>query len=284
MRINRETVLVGKRVVLVPYRRQHVPIYHEWMQDPTIQQQTASEPLTLEQEYEMQQTWARDEDKLTFIILAQPTEHGAAPTTSVEELVKRCKMVGDVNIFFNDSVPDGPGSEDSDDETELDTPLASPSLGPVRKVYDAECEIMIADQAYRRQGLAREALQLLFHYVTADPTPRPPSPLQDDARNDDEREGKEDEGEEDEVGDMLPIPASWLTCKISTDNHASIGLFTSLGFVKMRESEVWNEVEMRLQLHPCDQEAIVGGTPVRVERWRDVENRAKPDADADAEA
>ena len=38
------------------------------MKDPVLRSQTASEPLTLEQEHEMQQTWLRDDDsKMTIM-------------------------------------------------------------------------------------------------------------------------------------------------------------------------------------------------------------------------
>lgn len=62
MRVNEETVLVGSRVVLVPYRKEHVARYHEWMQDAATREATASEPLSLEEEYAMQKSWHLDDD------------------------------------------------------------------------------------------------------------------------------------------------------------------------------------------------------------------------------
>lgn len=68
MRLNESTVLVGDKVVLVPYRREHVAKYNAWMQDPVLQQTTASEPLTLEQEYEMQASWHLDDDSERVVV------------------------------------------------------------------------------------------------------------------------------------------------------------------------------------------------------------------------
>ena len=40
--------------------------YHEWMQSAELRAQTASEPLTLSQEYQMQQSWQQDEDSMCY--------------------------------------------------------------------------------------------------------------------------------------------------------------------------------------------------------------------------
>lgn len=45
MKINCNTVIDGVVVRLVPYRAEHVDIYHGWMSDPFLQQTTESEPL-----------------------------------------------------------------------------------------------------------------------------------------------------------------------------------------------------------------------------------------------
>ena len=53
-------------MILVPYEKEHVEKYHGWMQSEEILQTTASEPLTIENEYKMQESWREDEDKLTI--------------------------------------------------------------------------------------------------------------------------------------------------------------------------------------------------------------------------
>ena len=136
--------VVGDRVVLIPYRRMHVEKYHNWMLSSLLLEQTASEPLTLEEEYEMQQKWyithcftcllnsqslacihrSQDSDKCTFIILRK------GEGDDIE------RMVGDVNFFLNDH----------EDRT------------------NAEIEIMIANEPDRRKGYAREALLLMMNY------------------------------------------------------------------------------------------------------------------------
>lgn len=95
MRLNYDVVLYGwgGTVVLVPYRPKYVAQYHGWMQDATLLAQTASEPLTLEEEYANCESWRDDEKKLTFIVMAGESCDGTFPVEA---------MAGDVNIFFHD--------------------------------------------------------------------------------------------------------------------------------------------------------------------------------------
>ncbi|GMK60005.1 hypothetical protein CspeluHIS016_0902220 [Cutaneotrichosporon spelunceum] len=135
MRLNEHTYISGERCILVPYRKEHVPKYHEWMKSPELLELTASEPLSLEDEYAMQRKWQTDEDKLTFIVLARPDDLQDTNPLLTWEQVQACRMVGDVNLFK----PEG-----SD---------------------DAECEIMIAEPEFRRKGIAAEALSLFITYA-----------------------------------------------------------------------------------------------------------------------
>ncbi|GMH39330.1 hypothetical protein BSKO_07228 [Bryopsis sp. KO-2023] len=130
MKQNYSTTVDGKRVKLVPYRPEHVPKYHEWMQDPFLLETTASEPLTLEEEYAMQASWRDDPMKCTFIIIDKSR---CEPTSSADCVGK---MAGDVNLFF-----------DEDDRSK------------------AEVEVMVAEACSRRGGIAFEALTLFMAYA-----------------------------------------------------------------------------------------------------------------------
>ncbi|KAF7295665.1 Acyl-CoA N-acyltransferase [Mycena indigotica] len=198
MHINATTVIVGDKVVLA---------YHEWMQDEELQALTASEPLTLEEEYDMQRKWREDPDKLTFIVLARQTGDGLDSSqvpSPHEASVKALPMIGDVNIFLH--------GKETDEE------------------FYAEAEVMIAEKEYRRRGCAREALQLLLGYTTASSVGHfichkpPPQPDQ---------------------SSPLPLPPTALLVRISESNVPSIKLFEGLGFQVTKRVEVFAEVEMR---------------------------------------
>jgi hypothetical protein len=63
--------VTGSLVELVPYRAEHVPTYHGWMEGEELRRLTGSEPLTLQEEEEMQQEWRADPAKCTFIVLSK---------------------------------------------------------------------------------------------------------------------------------------------------------------------------------------------------------------------
>ncbi|UZJ53524.1 hypothetical protein CBS101457_002844 [Exobasidium rhododendri] len=218
MKINEETVLVGSKVVLVPYRKEHVEKYHEWMSSDDIRQQTASEPLTIAEEYEMQRSWQEDEDKLTFIMLARlEGELG-----SLEDVLQACTMVGDVNLFLTERHED-----DKDNSDDKDDPVNVPHT------IDAELEVMIAEKRWRQKGLAAEALMLLIKYASSYPTPAPTSP-QTLSTHSGISPSK-----------YLPLPSDAFLVKIGYDNQPSIRLFEKLGFEEVKRSAIWKEVEMR---------------------------------------
>jgi RimJ/RimL family protein N-acetyltransferase len=151
MRENYEISIHGKKVILVPYRKKFVLKYHEWMKSSYLLEMTGSEPLSLEEEYEMQQSWRDDEKKCTFIILAKDPEINEEPNSDKEEGKEKSAeketiddddeishMIGDVNLFLSEDYEDG-------------------SL-------QAEIDIMIAEEAYRRSGRGKEAVLLMMWY------------------------------------------------------------------------------------------------------------------------
>ena len=129
-------MLRGNKISLVPYLREHVEVYNGWMKSQELLEMTASEPLTLEEEYAMQASWRIDEKKCTFIILAHNSEMSLSSLSRTETFATEGGMIGDCNYYCN-----------VDEEP-----------------YTAEIEIMIAETSVRRKGLAQEALKMFFVY------------------------------------------------------------------------------------------------------------------------
>ncbi|TPX57798.1 hypothetical protein PhCBS80983_g03576 [Powellomyces hirtus] len=91
---------------------------------------TASEPLSLEEEYAMQATWAVDETKCTFIVLDSDTR-----INRVGRSAAFGGMIGDVNLYSTSRTT-------------------------------SEIEIMIAEESARGQRHGLTALLLMMHYAT----------------------------------------------------------------------------------------------------------------------
>ncbi|KAF0636053.1 hypothetical protein FPSE5266_03070 [Fusarium pseudograminearum] len=134
------------KALLVPYEAHHVRQYHAWMQDPDIQEATASEPMTLEEEYENQQSWRTSSDKLTFIVCAPVTQDVSlvkASTADADGLMR-----GDINFFLY------PFESDDEDDT-TDT----------QGWVTGEVDVMIASPSHRGQGLGQAAVCALLVYI-----------------------------------------------------------------------------------------------------------------------
>ncbi|SCZ90324.1 BZ3500_MvSof-1268-A1-R1_Chr1-3g01917 [Microbotryum saponariae] len=140
-------------------RRHHVPRYHEWMSDPAVREATASEPLTLEEEFAMQE--------MTFIVLAQTEPTPLDASATIDQLRNHDAsdaMIGDVNVFLSTMYP-------SDDEEGAD--LESSSNPRARERHplptgrrQCEVEIMIPMASNQRKGYAFEALRIFLPYVS----------------------------------------------------------------------------------------------------------------------
>ncbi|GJN91709.1 hypothetical protein Rhopal_004732-T1 [Rhodotorula paludigena] len=174
------------------------------MGDEALREATASERLTLDEEYAMQQSWRLDEDKLTFIVhLRDPS----APTPTSDRLSflaahnDSATMIGDVNLFLHAVTP--PSSPSSSAPSALSAPALT---------RRAELEIMLPPSPLvpPRSGLALLVLQTFLSYSSR----------------------------------SLNLPPRAYFARIGFDNEASLGLFRKLGFVEGKRVEVFREVEM----------------------------------------
>ncbi|KAL1894730.1 hypothetical protein Sste5346_005705 [Sporothrix stenoceras] len=221
MKVNENTAISTPRVLLVPYDRRHVPTYHDWMEDEAVRAATASDRLTLEEEYENQESWRAANDKLTFIV-CQPTA-STASTASDSEGTKIVggvddapdHMVGDINFFLTPFEDEEEGEQKNDGVALL----------------TGEVDVMIARLEHRRQGFGRAAVTAFLHYILQS---QREAILAEAAAGADPLFSK--------PGATPQLKQ--LVVKIQATNLASIGLFTSLGFVQKGSVNYFGEVEL----------------------------------------
>lgn len=203
-----------------------VHIYNTKLTLPSqeIQEATASEPLSLEEEYAMQQSWRQDPDKLTFII-CRPVSgaqlgSGSGSGSLTNQHDTPSNMVGDINLFLR--VDDG---EEGDSEPQI--------IG--------EIELMIAEKANQRQGLGRAALLAFLRYIVD----REGEILAEFVAGDGvAREALGGKVEGTETKGLLKF--SCLSVKIGQGNVRSLKLFESVLFKRVTEEpNYFGEFELR---------------------------------------
>lgn len=194
-----------------------------------IREATASERLTLAEEYENQVSWRASHDKLTFIICqplsSLPSDEGEGEEEGGK---KSCatsiraggpdapeRMVGDVNLFLY--------ADDEDEDGGI------PSARP--RFCAGEVDIMVAERRHRGKGLGGAAVRAFLQYVW---------------RHLDGvlREYAEDKGDE---CARAPPRLRLLMAKVRQDNRQSIALFRSLGFEQEGGVNYFGEVKLVLR-------------------------------------
>ncbi|KAI1126402.1 acetyltransferase domain-containing protein [Nemania abortiva] len=226
MKVNENIAVSTPQILLVPYDAHLVQRYHEWMQDEALREATASDLLTLDEEYENQQSWRTAHDKLTFIV-CQPAvaEAGSEDARSAVSTIHAgeddapARMVGDVNLFLT------PCDDDDDDNHEErdNSKGEGETLG-----LQGEIDIMIAARENRGKGLGEAAVRAFLHFLAENLD----AVISEYARG----------------ASLSPneVKLKRLVAKINAGNAGSIRLFGNLGFRRNGDPNYFNEISMVL--------------------------------------
>lgn len=226
------------------YNSLFIPALPETNRQQEIQELTASEPLSLQEEYENQEEWRASGDKLTFILCLprQSHEHECGDdgkegvTAGVDDAEGR--MVGDVNLFIY------PDDSDPDEEA----PEGQAGAGRTR-VF-GEVDVMLAEPSHRRHGHGKGAVLALLRFLRRNLR----AILAEYASS---------------VGQGGEVELVRLVAKIKDSNEPSKTLFAGLGFVPKGEVNYFDEVEMML-------EGFEGWLPLEEGGYEEVEYACRP--------
>lgn len=180
------------------------------MEDDDLRNATASDRLTLDDEYAMQRSWRNDDDKLTFIICLPLSQGASIESVRAGKEDSTDRMIGDINLFLYDNEED----------------QVSDEAGLV-----GEIELMIARKHLRGQGYGRAALTSFLDYIISNW-----QSISTEFVDGDPKTSKV------AFGPSL----LYLRVKINEANQTSIRLFQSVGFVQVHEkANYFGEVELR---------------------------------------
>jgi len=205
------------------------------MKDDFLLEMTCSEPLSFEEEVQMQQSWREDENKCTFIILAKelcvenlPIMHGINFDENYDDpdLISKTThaMIGDINLFL--SVTDF-----SKESYESDNSMG---ICISKEVKQAELDVMIAVKNFRRKGCGIEATWMMMLYGA----------------------------------EQLGIQKFFV--KVKEKNIISINLFKKLGFKESNYAECFKEYEYEISCDSSEEMVIMlkEKMDIKIHRWR----------------
>ena len=211
MLLNSSTVLWAKNCWLVPYRKNHVAKYHIWMQNKELRHLTGSDLLTFQEEISMQESWLKDEDKLTFLIaddsalkkLFESVRCCCEEKSPVYLLCSKLSGIGDLSGKI-----EGRPCRWCDQESNCLIGDINLFISDEDEYKSGEINLMIAERAYRRRGIGRTALCAFLNYS------------------------------------IEKLHVNYFVAKILQDNTSSISFFSSMGFEERERSDVFKEVTM----------------------------------------
>ncbi|KHN95600.1 methionyl-tRNA synthetase [Metarhizium album ARSEF 1941] len=199
-----------------------------------VQEATASEPLTLEEEYENQQSWRSAHEKLTFIICqALPAAARTWPSVEAKVVDAGDRMIGDINFFIY--------QDDEPEETSQDR--------RAKVALRGEIDVMIANKEHRGQGFGSASVRALLMYLRKNMEPI----LKEYACGLTLGQGVEMVG---------------LMVKIQEGNTGSRRLFEKLGFEQVGDVNYFGEVMLVLPWGKA--ESLVDGWLSSGEAYREV--------------
>lgn len=193
--------------------------------------------MTLEEEYENQESWRTSHDKLTFIV-CEPLSGAASKENDEARQIKAQvedspdKMKGDINFFLYLA------DEEDDDE------VVEPREGSTIRLT-GEVDVMIANTQHRGKGVGEAAVRSILAYIR---------------RNLLEILKEYAQGEKLNVEKVQLVG---LMVKIKQENTGSRALFKKLGFKQEGEANYFGEVKMVIDWEASKSEDMAGGLEYR---------------------